>query len=392
MKNIVIIGAGPSGCMAAISAKTAYPHHEVILIERNTRIGEKLRLSGGGRCNVSANVSAHHVIAQTPRNGRFLFAALASFNPQHIKTFFASMGCPLVEEDHQRLFPRSQRASDIVDALLTRLQQLHVKLMCDTLVTEIDIINKVVITTSESIKCDHLILACGGKSYAHTGSDGVLLQQLSRYVPVERCYPAETPLVSNDPVIQSKQLQGVALKDVHLTMYVDGKKVKQVTHDLLFTHFGFSGPGPLQCSSVLRDCFEQQHKVTLVIDMVPHLSNMQLEHLLKEQTLRELLVSVNIPKRVATAIESMTEGLTPLHYLKAWTFTIHDMRGFNQAFVTSGGVSVKAIDPKTMKLKAYPHVSVCGEMVDVHSHTGGYNITLALSMGYHAGKHCLEDE
>lgn len=390
MKRIVIIGAGPAGCMAAISAKTTYPQHEVMLIDRNARIGEKLRLSGGGRCNVSANVSAHEVIAQTPRNGRFLFAALQSFNPMHIKQFFASLGCPLIEEDHQRLFPRSQRASDIADALLLRMQQLHVTFMFKTLVTDINIMHKYVTTTTSNIAFDHLILACGGQSYAHTGSDGALLRQLSSDIVVEACYPAETPLVSNDSVIQSKQLQGVALKDVGLTICIDGKKVKSVIHDMLFTHFGFSGPGPLQCSSVLRDCFEKQRKVTLIIDMLPQMHSAQVEQLLKEKTLREILADTNIPKRVATTIENIKDGLTPLYYLKTWTFNIHDMRGFNQAFVTSGGVCVKAIDPKTMKLKKFPHLSVCGEMVDVHSHTGGYNITLALSMGYHAGKHCLE--
>lgn len=390
MKNIVICGAGPAGCMAAISAKTHYPLSNVILIDQNEHILKKLRLSGGGRCNVSANVSVQTIIEQTPRNGRFLYASLNEFNSTQIQDFFKSRGCPLVEEDHQRLFPKSHKATDIAQVIQNELNALNVVMLMNTYVHQIDLQNNTMITSNETLSFDHLILASGGLSYPQTGSDGYLLSEISKHVFVEKCYPAETPLVSNDAIIQSKLLQGVSLKDVSLTLLIDGKKKKQVKHDMLFTHFGFSGPGVLQLSSVCRDCFEKKQSISMIIDCLPYLNHQEVESLIKEQTLSKVLSMHQLPKRLNEAYDVLKENITPTQFLKSWTFNIHDMRGFNQAFVTSGGISVKAIDPATMCLKTYPNVSVCGEMIDVHSHTGGYNITIAMSMGYHAGKHCLQ--
>ncbi|MBS3972828.1 MAG: aminoacetone oxidase family FAD-binding enzyme [Erysipelotrichia bacterium] len=390
MKNIVICGAGPAGCMAAISAKTHYPLSNVILIDQNEHILKKLRLSGGGRCNVSANVSVQTIIEQTPRNGRFLYASLNEFNSTQIQDFFKSRGCPLVEEDHQRLFPKSHKAIDIAQVIQNELNALNVVMLMNTYVHQIDLQNNTMITSNETLSFDHLILASGGLSYPQTGSDGYLLSEISKHVFVEKCYPAETPLVSNDAIIQSKLLQGVSLKDVSLTLLIDGKKKKQVKHDMLFTHFGFSGPGVLQLSSVCRDCFEKKQSISMIIDCLPYLNHQEVESLIKEQTLSKVLSMHQLPKRLNEAYDVLKENITPTQFLKSWTFNIHDMRGFNQAFVTSGGISVKAIDPATMRLKTYPNVSVCGEMIDVHSHTGGYNITIAMSMGYHAGKHCLD--
>lgn len=390
MKNIVICGAGPAGCMAAISAKTHYPLSNVILIDQNEHILKKLRLSGGGRCNVSANVSVQTIIEQTLRNGRFLYASLNEFNSTQIQDFFKSRGCPLVEEDHQRLFPKSHKATDIAQVIQNELIALNVVMIMNTYVHQIDLQNNTMITSNETLSFDHLILASGGLSYPQTGSDGYLLSEISKHVFVEKCYPAETPLVSNDAIIQSKLLQGVSLKDVSLTLLIDGKKKKQVKHDMLFTHFGFSGPGVLQLSSVCRDCFEKKQSISMIIDSLPHLNHQEVESLIKEQTLSKVLSMHQRPKRLNEAYDVLKENITPTQFLKSWTFNIHDMRGFNQAFVTSGGISVKAIDPATMRLKTYPNVSVCGEMIDVHSHTGGYNITIAMSMGYHAGKHCLQ--
>jgi predicted Rossmann fold flavoprotein len=385
MKKLIIIGGGPAGCMAAISAKTTYPDIEVTLIERNARLGEKLRLSGGGRCNISANVSNQEVINQTPRNGRFLYASLESMNPTIIKQFFKVRGCPLVEEDHQRLFPKSHKAGDVVNVLLTEMNKLGVNLMFNTKVENINFSKKTLITSQETLKFDHLILAVGGLSYPQTGSDGELLLKCQSNIEISECYPAETPLVSHEAFIQSKCLQGLSLRDVSLTLYIDEKKKKQVVHDLLFTHFGLSGPAALQCSSACRDCFEKKQKVVCILDMLPNQSFNEIETLLKEKTMKEVCSQNQLPVRLLKAYEMLSEFMSPTTFFKAWPITIHDMRGFNQAFVTSGGVSVKEIDPKTMRLKSFDHISVCGEAIDVHSHTGGFNITIAMSTGYHAG-------
>jgi predicted Rossmann fold flavoprotein len=386
MKKLVIIGGGPAGCMAAISAKTYHPEVEIILIERNARLGEKLRLSGGGRCNISANVTNQVVIQQTPRHGRFLYASLESMNPMLIKKFFNERGCPLVEEDHQRLFPQSHKASDVMDVLLKEMNKLGVKILLNTKVEHVDLKKNHVQTSETTYKFDHLILAVGGLSYPHTGSDGELLLSMKTYLEVSNLYPAETPLVSHEAFIQSKCIQGISLKDVSLTLFIEGKKMKQVTHDLLFTHFGLSGPAALQCSSVCRDCFENKQKVICILDILPQVKTHEVEHRLKTKSLKEVCSEYQLPVRLIKAYEMLSHDLSETQFLKAWPIKLHDMRGFNQAFVTSGGVSIKEIDPKTMKSKSFPQLSVCGEALDVHSHTGGFNITIAMSTGYHAGK------
>lgn len=387
MKKLVIIGGGPAGCMAAISAKTHHPEMEVILIERNARLGEKLRLSGGGRCNISANVTKQVVIEQTPRHGRFLYASLESMNPLLIKKFFSERGCPLVEEDHQRLFPQSHKASDVMDVLVREMNKLGVKIILHAKVEHVDL-KKNHIQTSETVyKFDHCIIAVGGLSYPHTGSDGELLLKMKSYLEISELYPAETPLVSHEAFIQSKCIQGISLKDVSLTLYIEGKKKKQVIHDLLFTHFGLSGPAALQCSSVCRDCFVKKQKVMCKLDMLPQFKYHEVENMLKTHSLKEVCLKYQLPARLIKAYEMLSIDLSEIEFLKAWPIHIHDMRGFNQAFVTSGGVSVKEIDPKTMKSKSFPQLSVCGEALDVHSHTGGFNITIAMSTGYHAGKY-----
>jgi predicted Rossmann fold flavoprotein len=386
MKKLVIIGGGPAGCMAAISAKTYHPEIDVVLIERNARLGEKLHLSGGGRCNISANVTNQEVIQQTPRNGRFLYASLESMNPVMIKKFFKERGCPLVEEDHQRLFPKSHKASDVMDVLINEMNKLGVKLILNTKVEHVDLKKNIIQTTESSIKFDHCILATGGLSYPHTGSDGELLFKFKSLLDISDCFPAETPLVSHEAFIQSKCIQGISLKDVSLTLFIEGKKKKHVIHDLLFTHFGLSGPAALQCSSVCRDCFEKKQKVMCVLDMLPQVKYNEVEHMLKTKSLKEICSEKQLPVRLIKAYEMLSHDLSETEFLKAWPINIHDMRGFNQAFVTSGGVSVKEIDPKSLKSKSFSHFSVCGEALDVHSHTGGFNITIAMSTGYHAGK------
>lgn len=390
MKKLIIIGAGPAGCMAAISAKTHHPHWDVILIDKNARIGEKLRLSGGGRCNISANVSIETVIEQTPRNGRFLYATLQTMNPTHIKQFFAQRDLPLVEEDHQRLFPITHKADDVANVFLKELQLLNVKILFNTHIHHIDFQNRLVKSENESIRFDHLILASGGASYSNTGSDGLLLQDIQSKIEVTSLYPAETPLVCQEALFQSKCLQGISLQDVGLSLFIDGKRKKKIVHDLLFTHFGLSGPGPLQCSSVIGPAFEENRKVHVVIDCLPNVSISALETMLITKSLNEVLKYFKLPKRLIEGYELLSKELSVVQFLKAWPIIVHDVRGFNQAFVTWGGVSVKEIDPKTLIIKKYPYVSVCGEAIDVHSHTGGFNITIAMSTGYHAGKYFIE--
>lgn len=384
MKQILIIGGGPAGCMAAIACKTHNPTDTVILLEGNPRLGEKLRLTGGGRCNLTANVSAEEIIKHTPRNGRFLFSSLTNMDPHAIMRFFTDRKLTLKEEDHQRIFPTSDKAEDVVKVLENELKKLGVQIQLSTLVTSIDVKHKHIKTNRGSFPFDHLIFATGGATYPQTGSNGQsfeLLKQCGHTITPLK--PSEVPLVSNASIIQAKELQGLSFKDISMTAFVNDKKIIQVTHDLLFTHFGLSGPAALQTSSYLNDAFKDGNKVYVSIDFFPQIKREELEAQLKSKTIEDVLLFHGIPKRLIQVLK--TRDLLDVKSIKQFTLELHGTRGFTTAFVTSGGVSLKEIDPKTMRSKVVPWLSVCGEALDVNSLTGGYNMTVAFSTGYTAG-------
>ncbi len=389
-KTVIVIGGGPSGCMAAISAKQHHPIANVLLIERNLKLGVKLRITGGGRCNITANVPNDEIITHTPRNGRFMFSSLDSFGPQNIINFFTHRGLNLKEEDHHRLFPVTNKSEDVVKVLEKELNDLGVRILFNTLIESVDLSKKQVIDKDSTFNFDALIIATGGITYTQTGSDGTgyqLLQQMGHSITDLK--PSEVALVSNDALIQSKALQGLSFNDIKITSYVNNKKIITVTNDLLITHFGLSGPAALQSSSYLRDAFEHENHVEVKIDFLP---NIPLESLQRQKDLQEKLQDYGLPKRlIAVLYETFPKHLIA-EKVKAFTLTIHNTRGFANAFVTSGGQSLKEVEPKTMKSKLHPFLSICGETLDVNSLTGGYNMTLAFSSGFTAGKYCIEEE
>ena len=387
MKKIIVVGGGPAGIMAAISAKTYHPSAHVTLIERNPSLGVKLRITGGGRCNVTADVSSEQIVKNTPKNGRFLYSALHQFSTKDIQKFFNSRGCALKIEERQRVFPQSDQSLDIVNTLLNELQQCQVKVVLNTLVTQIDMRKKVIVSDQDkAMSFDYCILATGGVSYPKTGSDIIgfeLIKQCNHQVTPLK--PAEVPLVSNDEVIQSKKLMGLSFNDVLITAYVNHKKKISITHDMIFTHFGVSGPGILQVSSYLVNEFENETMLELSFDF---LRNDALETLLKHVDIEKYCQSQHIPKRFIAYLKE-TYSSDWIRHLKDFRLSIYSSRGFNHAFVTSGGVSIKEIDPKTMKSKHHQSLSICGEALDVNSLTGGYNMSVAFSTGHCAGKHII---
>ncbi len=388
-KAVIIIGAGPAGCMAAISTKKHYPDSQVTLIDSNNRLGVKMRLSGGGRCNLSANVSNEEIINHTPKNGRFLYSSLAEFNPQSIIHFFNERSLKLKEEDHHRLFPITNKAVDVVAVLEKEMKSLGVDFLLNNKVLAIDEKSKTISTLNQSISFDACIISTGGQTFSHTGSDGSgfnLLKSLGHHITDLK--PAEVALVSNDACIQSKELQGLSFKDIKITSFKDKKKVKTVENDLLITHFGLSGPAALQTSSYLSDAFDGNHQITVKIDFCPKLS---LESLQQDKDLMDTLKKNQIPKRLIQYLENNTPKNQIANTIKAFDLTIHNTRGFSSAFVTAGGLSLKEVNPKTMKSKIHPWLSICGETLDINSLTGGYNITIALSTGFVAGKYIFED-
>lgn len=390
--KLIVIGAGPSGMMAAISAKTHYPKFEVVLMDGNKRLGTKLRLTGGGRCNVTANVSNDLIIQNIPKNGKFLYSSLNNFGPQEIMNFFNSNDCPLKEEDHARVFPMSDKSHDIVSALEKKTEDLDVKILRESRVTSINFASKTISYNDKKlINYDRLIVATGGKTLAGSGSDGFMHGEVEKLGhTITELIPAEVPLVSNDQIIQEKTLQGLSFQDLELSIYQKGKLKKTIVHDLLFTHFGLSGPAALRASFYILKIMKKETPVSISIDFLKESSFEDLERELALLERSAFLKELPLPKRLLDTINSMSRNNQDLiDNLKKFPMKINTTRGFKHAFLTNGGVKLKEVDPKTLKSKIDPNVSFCGEILDVNAYTGGFNITAALSSGYTAGKFSL---
>lgn len=384
-KKLVIIGAGPSGMMAAISAKTHHPLMDVWLLERNGEVGKKLKMTGGGRCNVTANISIQSFFDYYPKNPKFLHSTINKFGPKEIIDFFESEHCLLQEEDYGRMFPKSGKSEDIIQILLRKILQLNIHIMFNVYINQIDYQHKKVSTKDHfQVDFDYLIMATGGITYPHTGSDGtghLLAASLGHVItPLAK---TEVPLVSNDAVIQSKALQGLAFKNIKISLYNEKTKIiKSIDHDIIFTHFGISGPAALRMSYHVIQQLKVQKEVFLEIDFLKTFSLEDIKGL-NQNELVDLFEKSALPKRFTNYVLNHigVEGF------KKFPIKIYDIRGINQAFLTDGGIDVKEIDPKTMKSKIVKNVSFCGEIIDYHGYTGGFNITAALSTGYHAGEY-----
>ncbi|MEI5908808.1 NAD(P)/FAD-dependent oxidoreductase [Bacillus spongiae] len=411
MYDVVVIGGGPSGLMAAIAA--GEQGKKVLLIDKGNKLGRKLAISGGGRCNVTNRLPIEEIIRHIPGNGRFLYSAFSVFNNEDIITFFENLGVKLKEEDHGRMFPVSDKAQSVVDALLNRLKELNVVVKTNTPVK--DILYKegrtegILLQDKEKIPCKAVVIAVGGKSVPHTGStgDGYPWAEKAGHTITE-LFPTEVPLTSKEEFIKDKTLQGLALRDVGVSVLNKrGKPV--VTHrmDMLFTHFGLSGPAILRCSQyVVKELKKSKNDfVYMSIDALPD----QNEHKIAEKIHRLL---GDEPKK---AIKNSLKGLLPERYLlflleqceinpseqgghisletkrriaslsKQFKIKIHGTLPLDKAFVTGGGISVKEIEPKTMASKKVNGLYLCGEVLDIHGYTGGYNITSALVTGRLAG-------
>ncbi|MCK9471919.1 MAG: NAD(P)/FAD-dependent oxidoreductase, partial [Bacilli bacterium] len=383
-----IIGAGPAGMMAAISSKIHNPQFEVLLIERNNQLAKKMRLTGGGRCNVTANVANDIVIENTPKNGKFLFSSLMNFNPKDIQNFFISEGCPLKIEDHDRVFPKSDKSTSIINTLENKLKSLNVQIKFETLVEIVDVDKKILKINSQDITYDYLIIATGGKTYPHTGSDGsgYKIAELFGH-KITELLPAEVPLVSNDKVIQDKELQGLSFKDIKLNIIQNNKVKKSIIHDLIITHFGLSGPAALRASFYIQNILKKESLAQVSLDFLPNTKTTELENL-NESELTKTLLDKGLPKRLLNYIKIKTRTIDEsIQLIKNFKLNIYTTKGFSLAFVTNGGIDIKEIDPKTMKSRLNNSLSFCGEIIDINSFTGGFNITSALSTGYTAGKY-----
>jgi len=409
--DVIVIGGGPSGLMVAIAAGELGA--KVLLIDKGNKLGRKLAISGGGRCNVTNRLPIDEIIKHIPGNGRFLYSAFSIFNNEDIIRFFENLGIALKEEDHGRMFPASNKAQSVVDALLGQLEKLHVHIHTNSPVADVLYENGqtagVMLTDGQHIPGKSVVVAVGGKSVPHTGStgDGYAWAENAGHT-ITDLFPTEVPLTSNEAFIKNKTLQGLSLREIELSV-LNPKGKPLITHrmDMIFTHFGISGPAVLRCSQFVVKAMKKWNlsEVTMSIDAIPDKT--------AEQIFQEMMKLVKAePKK---AVKNTLKGLLPERYLlflleqsgidpsaqggvlahdrirsftsscKQFQFNVNGTLPFEKAFVTGGGVSVKEIDPKTMGSKLMNGLYFCGEILDIHGYTGGYNITSALVTGRLAG-------
>ncbi len=404
MKNVIVIGGGAAGMMAAIFA--AKNGARVTVLERNEKLGKKLYITGKGRCNVTNACDMDEFIRQVPRNGRFLYSALSFFSPDEMMAFLEAAGCPVVIERGRRVFPQSQKASDVNRALKKEMErhgvQTRLNARAASLIIEEDTIKGITLNDGQSLRADRVIVATGGRSYPMTGSTG------DGYRLMEEAGHMVMPLVPALSALKTvegwpKELQGLSLKNVTLNVQLGKRKVYTELGEMLFTHFGISGPLVIEASSHLEKDKLPQYTVTL--DLKPGITGEQVDaRLLREfeqapnKQLKNVLVSL-LPGKMAAMFPSIVgfDDTLPIHSvtkelrakmvagLKSLPMTIESFCSIDEAIVTRGGISVKEIQASTMESKLVKGLYAAGEVIDVDAHTGGYNLQIAFATGALAG-------
>ena len=415
MANVIVIGGGPAGMMAAITA--AEYGNNVTIIEKNSDFGKKLLITGKGRCNITSSLYMSEFIKNTPGNGQFLYSAFQNYTNTDIIDFLKNQGLEVKEERGNRIFPVTDKFIDVLNCFKSKINELKIKKLFNTRVQKILVQNGEVLgvrTEKEIIQTDKIILATGGKSYPLTGStgDGYLIAKNIGH-KVTEIRPSLVPLVIYEKN-ECKEMQGLSLRNVGIKI-IDESKNKLIYEDfgeMIFTHFGISGPTILSGSAHLVrykeiDNLMKEQKIKLQIDLKPALTEEQLdERILRDfkefknkqfkHALDKLLPQKMIPiviektkineeKRVNEITKEERRNLVKV--LKKFELTIKDFRPVEEAIITSGGINIKEINPKTMESKLVKGLYFAGEIIDVDSYTGGFNLQIAYSTGYTAGMH-----
>ncbi len=401
MTDTIIVGAGAAGCTAAIFA--ARYGKSVTIFEPNEKIGRKLRITGKGRCNVTNNSPVEEHMKNIPVNSRFMYSAFSLFSAEDTMHFFEELGVPLKTERGNRVFPVSDKAEDIVNALDRELKRLDVKIIrkrVDTLIIEDGKVCGVTVQGKE-YRSGSVLIACGGKSYSVTGStgDGYKLAESAGHTVTE-LKPSLVPIVSEDKFCS--ELMGLSLRNVTLKLYDREKVIYSELGEMLFTHFGVSGPLVLSASSHIREM--QKNRYKLVIDLKPALTPEKLDARIQrdfaENLNRDFINGIRklLPAKLIPVIIRLS-GISPERkvnsitkeerrkfggLIKSFPVRVSGFRPIDEAIITSGGVSVKEINPKTMQSKLADGLFFAGEVIDVDAYTGGFNLQIAFSTAYSA--------
>lgn len=415
--KVVIIGGGPAGMLSAISAGTN--KNDVTILEKMNMLGRKLLITGKGRCNITSSIPIDEFIKNVPGNGKFLYSCLNNFTNEDILNILKEEGLQTKVERGNRVFPITDKSQDVLQALLNRLKKLKVKIEVGAnvkeILTEQDIVSgvKYIQGGKEKIlKADKVILATGGKSYSATGStgDGYELAKKVGHTVTE-IKPSLVPISTKGKDLEiCRRMQGLSLKNVAIKIK-DAKNNKIIYEDfgeMIFTHFGVSGPVILSGSAhLLRYKKEdiRQGNIKLIIDLKPALDVQKLDDrilrdfsLEKNKIFKNSLDNLLPQKMISTVIElsgidqnkkvneiTREERVRLVQLLKNFEITLHDFRPIEEAIITAGGISIKEINPKTMESKLIKGLYFAGEIIDVDAYTGGFNLQIAYSTGYTAG-------
>lgn len=419
MNKIIVIGGGPAGMFAAIAAAEA--GSQVTLLEKNEKLGKKLYITGKGRCNITNAGDMDNLFANIMTNAKFLYSAFYSYDNQRVIDFFERNGLRTKIERGNRVFPVSDHSSDVIATLQKVLKEKKVKIMLHTQVQRLleepsvddmsqNVVTGVKLEDGTTMQADEVIVATGGFSYQTTGStgDGYRFAKEMGHT-VTDIHPSLVPFLAKEGYVQ--QMQGLALKNVEVRILNGKKLLYQEFGEMLFTHFGVSGPLLLSASAAIKPSLTAG-ELSMFIDLKPALSEEQLDHRLlrefdeaKNKQFKNSIGGLFPAKMIPVMLE--LSGIDPekkvneitkeerryfIGLIKAFPVTLCGLRDFNEAIITKGGVKVKEVNPSTMESKLVPHLYFCGEVLDLDAMTGGYNLQIAWSTGYLAGVSAAQTE
>jgi predicted Rossmann fold flavoprotein len=404
--DVIVVGGGPAGILAAGAAGAR--GRSVLLIEKNEKLGKKLFITGKGRCNVTNAAEMDEFMSNIPKNSKFLYSAFRALSNNDLIAILSEMGLKTKIERGGRVFPESDKSSDVLKALQKYLDKNNVDIILNAAVTEIKVadnkVQKLLLEDGRSYDCESLIICTGGLSYPQTGSTGDGFE-FAKGVghTVTDIFPSLIPLVVKEDYI--KELQGLSLKNVSIRVTVDNKSIYDDFGEMLFTHYGLSGPIILSASFYISDHLRKKKNIKLAIDLKPALSEEELD----KRVLKDFSEKLNkqfknsldalLPQKLIPMIIKLSkidenkevnqiskeERKQLVSILKNFEFTIIGTRPIAEAIVTSGGISLKEINPKTMESKLVQGLYFAGEVMDLDAFTGGYNLQIAFSTGYAAG-------